>query len=952
MALSKFFIITFLFFAGEYCYAQDYQNITIEDGLPSNNVYKITQDAQGFIWFITDKGMVKYDGEMMKTFSTKKGLLANDIWDIRVTQDGKVWYFSKSTAIGYIYDDKVYAFPSENEDEVLMPNIIYQSGNEIGFGNQAIASLENGKWTTDDQYCDIERDYKVQLLGENKKYSYSFNKENGTVTVADSLGHNSWDFVWSALDTGSIYLRGQLNSHSYLTIEHSMVNILDFNHEKVVRLSIEEIFNQSSSIYTRLTDTLGNLQLTNEYGVAALDNDYNVTSVFNTPEALNSHFSFIDRDGNIWAASLKNGVYFLPKTAQVKTLFLNQKVKTICKNKNDLFINIEGEGTSQINAKSLIPKLIIPTEDYLYDIFSSESEDYNYLTTRTEIYKWKKNQEIIQIDLESNINSNSTARQFLDDGDYGFGNTIIYLNKINLNDFSIEKKISFLGISSIKERKQSLLIGSNSGLYSINKQLDEDSKIALLDVPVTCLALMNNQDMIIGSDGYGAYILKEDTIFKIKSSKNYIIEDIVEATDGTIYLATNEGIIVLERWDDSYKLSKKILRSDGLLSNKVNSVNIVDSYLYAGSDNGLSVIDLPLLKNQNNQPEIYLDHIRIGEHLMKSDTIVSRYNDDNTVLASFGILGYKGQSSIKRDYQLLPSSNEWNSIETNQINIGNLAPNDYKLRFRISDHQDFTSTKEVTLKITPLWYQTNLFKALFFVTIILLATLLGYVLLRYFQRRNTLILTKEKEIAQIELKALRSQMNPHFVFNSLAAIQYYINNNENQVSEKYLVKFSKLIRRFFQLSGEHEIALSEEIKLLQGYLEIEKLRFKDKLNFNIEVDEDLDIDRFFVPTMLLQPIIENAVNHGVFNKEENGNVEVTFNKKSEEEILVTVIDDGVGYAKTEQRSKKKKSSGVTAERLHFLNRSGKWNIEHKIADAYLNSKYPGTKVTFSIKAIV
>lgn len=951
MERFKFLVVALHLFVSCYCYAQEYQNITIEDGLPSNNVYKITQDAQGFIWFITDKGMVKFDGEKMKVFSTKEGLPANDIWNIRVTPDGKVWYFSKSTALGYIYNDEVFSFPSENKEEVLIPNIIYQAGNEIGFGNQGITRIIGGKWTAGDEYYDIKKDTKVLLIGKNNNYKFALNEDKGVVIVSDCLRNNQWNFFWNKLRSGQMYLHGQINEDAYLTVDPLGASVLDLRNKKVWRLTVNEIFNEASSRYTRITNTLGSLQLSNDYGVATLDSDFRVTSVYFMPKELDSHFSFIDRDGNIWAASLKNGVYFLPHTTQIKTLFPNQKVKGISKNNDVIYISIEGKGAYEMNTQALIPKLVTASQEYLYGVFSNEHTGYNYLTTRADIYKWKKGQERIRIDPSNVSATNFTARQIITVGEYGYGNSLMHLNKINLNDFSIEETVDFLGIFALLGRDNDLLVGSNSGLYSINKELDINSKKSLLDVPVTSLILMKNKDVIIGSDGQGVYLLRDGIISKIEMDEEYIVEDIAQDNNGSIYFATNEGVIVVENNKGAYHFSRKILRSDGLRSNKVNSVFVSDFSLFAGSDNGLAVLDLSLLKTQVDKPRVYLDNIRIGEERIKSDTIVRKFNTNNTVSASFGILDFKDQSSIKRAYQLLPTSMEWNAIETNQINIGNLEPDNYKLSYKITDHKGVSSSKVITLNITPLWFQTNLYKVFVLMSVLLLTTLLSYGLLRYFQRQKTLKLIRENEIAQTELRALRSQMNPHFVFNSLGAIQYYINNNENEVSERYLVKFSKLIRRFFQLSGEHEIVLSEEIKLLEGYLEIEKLRFKDKLNFHIEVDKDLDIEQFSIPTMLLQPVVENAVNHGVFNKDDHGKIEVTFIKESQREIHVTIVDDGVGYQATKTTSKKKKSSNVLAERLHFLNQSREWLITHTITQAFPEKFYPGTKVIFIIKKL-
>jgi len=248
-----------------------------------------------------------------------------------------------------------------------------------------------------------------------------------------------------------------------------------------------------------------------------------------------------------------------------------------------------------------------------------------------------------------------------------------------------------------------------------------------------------------------------------------------------------------------------------------------------------------------------------------------------------------------------------------------------------------------------LWWQTLWFKILAFVISILGIFFISKSVLKRSQERKNQKLLEDKRVSELQLEALRSQMNPHFVFNSLAAIQYYINNNENETSEAYLVKFSKLIRQFFELSKQTEITLDKEVDLLKNYLEIEKLRFKEKLAFSVDVDQTLNTEKTKIPSMLLQPIVENAVNHGIFNKLENGKITLHFKSVNNNTFKVEIIDDGVGFANTKKRQTKKvKSSHVLKDRLYFLNQSEKWNINYKTEELTPEKDDKGNKSIFTI----
>ncbi|QHI37507.1 Sensor histidine kinase YpdA [Kordia antarctica] len=227
----------------------------------------------------------------------------------------------------------------------------------------------------------------------------------------------------------------------------------------------------------------------------------------------------------------------------------------------------------------------------------------------------------------------------------------------------------------------------------------------------------------------------------------------------------------------------------------------------------------------------------------------------------------------------------------------------------------------------------------------------------FITRKNKLIMdksTSEKKMIELELHALRSQMNPHFVYNSLNAIQYYIQLNDIDQSENYLTQFSKLVRQFFEYSRKKTIPIEEEIDLISNYLSLEKLRFEDKLTYEIICDETLDKEAS-IPSMVLQPIVENAVNHGIFHKKTSGKVTVMFSQLSEDTFCVVVKDDGIGIKKSRKISQNtiqthdSNSSQVLDERLKLLEQIDNWHVEYTIKDRSELGNEQGTIVTLIFK---
>jgi PAS domain S-box-containing protein len=206
----------------------------------------------------------------------------------------------------------------------------------------------------------------------------------------------------------------------------------------------------------------------------------------------------------------------------------------------------------------------------------------------------------------------------------------------------------------------------------------------------------------------------------------------------------------------------------------------------------------------------------------------------------------------------------------------------------------------------------------------------------------------ESAFAELELRALQMQMNPHFIFNALNAIQSYIINKEEEFANIYLSKFASLIRLFLDSSRSKYISISEEIKMLKLYADLEKLRFENKFEVIFIVDPAINIFAE-IPTMLLQPFIENSINHGLRYKKEKGSLTVEF-KNISDYVKVTIKDDGVGRAKSDVIRKKTnqgyKSQGlkITTQRLENYNKLNMSNIDFKIEDLYPDKEDKGTLV--------
>ncbi len=223
---------------------------------------------------------------------------------------------------------------------------------------------------------------------------------------------------------------------------------------------------------------------------------------------------------------------------------------------------------------------------------------------------------------------------------------------------------------------------------------------------------------------------------------------------------------------------------------------------------------------------------------------------------------------------------------------------------------------------------TKLYTQFWFV--VLLALLLAfviYLLFRFYLNKSRKEAIMDAKLAHLERTALQAQMNPHFIFNSLNSIQSYIASNENDKANRFLAKFSRLIRAMLNNARAQMITLQEEIDSLQLYMELEKMRFKDKFDFEIVVDEDIETHLIDLPPLLIQPYLENAIIHGMSQKRSQGKINLYYMLKGKY-LLATVTDNGIGI---EQSKKQKKGDSlhksvgmtITQKRLQMLDEGSK-----------------------------
>ncbi|MFK7771534.1 MAG: sensor histidine kinase, partial [Saprospiraceae bacterium] len=274
--------------------------------------------------------------------------------------------------------------------------------------------------------------------------------------------------------------------------------------------------------------------------------------------------------------------------------------------------------------------------------------------------------------------------------------------------------------------------------------------------------------------------------------------------------------------------------------------------------------------------------------------------------------------------------------------------NDYTFEVQAQNEDGYWSQSTVyDFSIQPPWWATWWFRTLSFLT-------LGFIGYRFYKYRTDQIKREtaiQLQMTNLEKSALQAQMNPHFIFNCLNSIQNFILKNDTKKAVEYLSRFARLVRHNLNASVKGEISLEEEVSILDNYLALERERFDQRFDYKINVNELLEDQFIEFPPMLIQPYVENAVVHGLAQKEDNGKVDISFNRDNGN-LVVTVKDNGIGYRKNDsgEKSNRHKSVGmtITQKRLELLDANS--NNAVKIKILHDPTGIPnGTVVTITIK---
>lgn len=490
----------------------------------------------------------------------------------------------------------------------------------------------------------------------------------------------------------------------------------------------------------------------------------------------------------------------------------------------------------------------------------------------------------------------------------------------------------------------------------------------------TIFSITRDKDGIFWIGTHGGGLIRFDPVkeeFRSYTERdglpNNVIYIVIEDEHGNLWITSNHGIAKFNRHDETFIIYDT---KDGVQGNEFNAGAYYKNRkgeIYFGGMNGMNIFHPREINLNKIPPRMVFTGLKVLNDLVETnieDGEIIRLNyDENFFAISFSSLDYTNPMKNLYRYKLENYDNDWIPTSASQriAEYRKVDAGTYRFLVTGSNNDGIWNQQGIglTIIIRPPWWKSWIFRLALGVSMVLLLWSFIILRIRGIRKKHTVekkMLSIEKQIFDLEQKALRLQMNPHFIFNSLNAIQNFVLANDTDKAVNYLAKFSHLMRMILANSTASLITLKDELKALTYYIDLEKLRFDDKFDYVIRKEANIDDEFVEIPPMLFQPYVENAIIHGLVNSTNAGLLDISLRRLNRGTLLCTIKDNGIGRDKANEiRSKsgiKRQPKGmmITQERIEIFNRQNRKNFSVKISDLKNDQGEPlGTKVEFTIQ---
>ncbi|TND06476.1 MAG: putative signal transduction histidine kinase [Bacteroidetes bacterium] len=942
--MQKLFTLFFFLFCPGFCFTQEpyFRHFGVEQGLPGSEAYDILQDRDGFIWIATDRGVGRYDGYSFRNFNSSDGLTDNTVFILAEDKTGNIWCATMNSKLCYFSGEKIIPFAHNSalekqaEANRMIQSLHISSSGDVFVGHQQTGCVRidpAGKvFYPGHAKNDSTVRQEIYLSGNDLVFGSSnlcskLSVDRGRKLYANVDGKISE--IALPVEQSSYFIRGLRKKDGTILVGTGNL-IFEIAPGGTHRKHIFE-----TNITQLNEDAGGNSWISfSGMGVRQYASGADLSGNNYTSFLLNETVTDVlqDKEGSYWMSTLANGVFYLvsprvhcllPVTGTggtpVTALALKTNGQVLLGTSSGILHTCTGGKITSAIAFNNTPD----NPDFIQDIYASTEGNDAWICTNQALLYMQPDGEVV------NLIRSGFARTICGDdsggcwaGGTGYVKHFMKNKGEEAPSFFLNKRVEEIFRDTATGK---LLVGRSDGLYWFDRNQLQPYIIPgeKITTRVSAIRRTKNNRLVIGTLGAGIRIIegaRQIAIGKEQGLYSSIINDIDIGENGDIWAATNGGVAQVHWTADSFTVHCFSIYH-GLPTNEIRRVLCRDDTIWIGTTRGAAWFIPRELEHISVAPPVYIQEILVNG--IKTDFAAAGdfSSDQNQVRFSFLGISYRNGGNTTYRYRLAGLEQDWTYTSNRSVEYASLPAGNYRFEVMAKNGDGIWSASAASFAFIvgqPFWYTWW-----FWTMLVVLLSAAGWWIVRMRLKTIRKNAMQKGLLAEYQHQALAAQMNPHFIFNSLSSMQAFVLGDEKENALRYIDRFSFLMRKSLEHSMLKFVPLEKEIELLRAYLDIESMRFGEKLAYTIACEQSLDAVSMEVPTMLVQPFVENAVRHGLLHREEPGG-EVTINFAWKDNALwCRVEDNGVGRKRSAEINRTRKKhvsfgSSITEERLCLL----------------------------------
>ena len=952
-------------------------NYSVEEGLIGANAYHVMQDSKGYIWIATQNGVSRFDGYEFENFTETEGLPGNEVFRIHEDSRGRIWFLTYNGSPGYYLNGKFHnprndsVMAAGNAESFLTGFLEDSDGNIwIGtFGKECFRFGADGsveKITT----CGKESIQRIAFLYEGRqKEVYAvlgsqrfLNLKNCTTfQPEDNTRSGRYMLYGRASKPGEndTLLCGSWKSQIRLIVGEQQFPVPAFPNDygQINQL----VKGNDGRVYVSTSDGVVMMEghLTGNVKVSSFFKGQNISSVFE------------DHEGDLWVSTLGEGVYHIPGMGVKRWSFVqgNKKSEVMGVGKDRegrIWVGLTRGKLGFLKDGAFYPKdeltFFVRSRAVCKDILLHSSgeiwismEERLYVVDGDKVYTFFFNCKRLNEELDGSVlisNYSGVLRAKNKEALKPYATKFT-----NWTDSLLLQRRCEVALTDSRER---LFVGRHSGLFLYHpdgtpRENTFLGRHPIADYQVNDMAETRTGIVAVATQGMGLVVIR-DTNISVIDQTHGLSSDVckklfVDAQD-RIWVGTSHGISRVTLQTSGQFSLRTYGKAEGIISGEINDIYVDRDTIWAATSDGLfRMVDSP--PETGSTLPLYIHKFIVNGTAFPIERECQFSHNENHIQISYTGLHFRDPGAITYRYKMVGADTSWHYTKQRVVEYPLMPSGTYRFELEASIDGEFWVSEGdgVSFHISRPFWRSVWFLVSIIIGVALLAGMFIWLRVRFIRKQHQL----RERVMEYRQMALRAQMNPHFVFNCLNSIQQFIAVGNQEQALVYLSKFSKLIRLVLEHSGKSLVSLEDELEALKFYMELESLRVRGKFDYKIVVDPSIDTDMTNIPAMILQPFVENAIWHGVMNRDDGGIVRVSISAK-EGGILMIVEDNGVGRETAgmlnEWRKRTHKSVGIamTKSRIELISGAKKKGVSFiKIEDLRDdNGNAAGTRVRIFI----